>query len=61
MEITIKFFEWFNNLGGESHHASEFYVHKTLNNIPLKFSSSLRNRAAEIKEQHNYKFNFKNR
>ncbi len=61
MEKTIEFYHWFMLNGGFITNESLEKVHKKVNQIKLTFSSSLRPRAEEIKEKHNYQFNFKNR
>lgn len=61
MEKTIEFYDWFTLNGGLISNESLEKVHEKVNQIILTFSSSLRPRAEEIKEKHNYQFNFKNR
>jgi hypothetical protein len=50
-----EFFYWFINLGGDTARANFKEVHDNVNSISLQFST-LKNRAAEIKEKYNYKF-----
>ncbi len=50
-----EFFYWFINLGGDTARANFKEVHDNVNAISLQFST-LKNRAAEIKEKYNYKF-----
>ncbi len=56
MKKANKFYDWFESIGGNM-------VHIDVSNLVLKlnfqilFISSFKNRAAEIKEKYNYKFN----
>ena len=61
MEKILEFYHWFMLNGGFITNESLEKVHEKVNQITITFSSSLRPRAEEIKEKHNYQFNFKNR
>jgi|GEM_PF-2581135 len=60
MENILKFYYWFTVMGGDIAQIELANIHDIVNNVPLQVSS-LKNRSAEIKEQYNYQFNFKNR
>ena len=55
---TNHFHEWFARLGGDLNLLSfdSLKIEKSINNIPLKHSSSLKNRPQEIKDKYNHKF-----
>jgi hypothetical protein len=56
MKKTKKFYKWFKNLGGNVYLIDWGEIHEKLNeNISL--FSSFKERAKEIKEKYNYKFN----
>ncbi|WGK93826.1 MULTISPECIES: hypothetical protein [Flavobacterium] len=56
MEKTIDFYYWFKHLGGAICHIEVTEVNQRLNNPDFKVST-LKQRAEEIKEKYNYKFN----
>jgi endonuclease V-like protein UPF0215 family len=56
MKRTKKFYKWFKNLGGNVNIADMTNIHERLNE-PILIVSTFKNRAKEIKEKYNYKFN----
>lgn len=60
MEKLNEFYIWFTGLGGEVKLLNVEAIISTVNE-PQFLVSTLKNRASEIKEKYNHKFNFKNR
>ena len=57
MKQAIKFYKWFKKLGGNVNFENYEEIYKRLNE-PIFMVSTLKNRAQEIKEKYNHKFNF---
>jgi hypothetical protein len=56
MKKTKKFYKWFKNLGGNVNLIDWGEINDRLNE-PILIVSTFKNRAKEIKEKYNYKFN----
>lgn len=61
MKKTTQFYNWYIALGGGIFNYQLEEIDKKMNTIPLTITSTLKQRAEQIKQMHNYKFNFKNR
>jgi len=53
---TDQFYNWFKNLGGNLSQLNQDIVNKSILNIPLQYSSTLKLEPKKTKEKHNYKF-----